>query len=175
VSRGGIFLGKWCSSFAGSSDGKMNVQSACALNTRYIYIATDNKNTPCARSSNHVAYTAMEFTSIQNAKFVTRFANHINNCILINNSVRNLALTRCAFPALALRMSDSWAVWPLALSGNKRRFRGLIAESAADEWYNDIPATGDLCVLRVLLNRKLFRRWNSQFTGEGVEEGREGP
>jgi hypothetical protein len=23
---GGIFLGKWCSTFAGSSDGKMNVQ-----------------------------------------------------------------------------------------------------------------------------------------------------
>jgi hypothetical protein len=35
VPRGGIFLGKWRSSFAGSSDGKMNVQSACALNTRY--------------------------------------------------------------------------------------------------------------------------------------------
>jgi hypothetical protein len=35
VPRGGIFLGKWRSSFAGSSDRKMNVQSACALNTRY--------------------------------------------------------------------------------------------------------------------------------------------
>jgi hypothetical protein len=33
----GIFLGKWRSSFAGSSDGKMNVQSACALNTWYKY------------------------------------------------------------------------------------------------------------------------------------------
>jgi hypothetical protein len=33
VPRGGIFLGKWRSSFAGSPDGKMNVQSACALNT----------------------------------------------------------------------------------------------------------------------------------------------
>jgi hypothetical protein len=31
--------GKWRSSFAGSSDGKMNVQSACALNTRYLNIA----------------------------------------------------------------------------------------------------------------------------------------
>jgi hypothetical protein len=31
VPRGGIFLGKWRSTFAGSSDGKMNVQSACAL------------------------------------------------------------------------------------------------------------------------------------------------
>jgi hypothetical protein len=30
---GGIFLGKWHSTFVGSSDGKMNVQSACALNT----------------------------------------------------------------------------------------------------------------------------------------------
>jgi hypothetical protein len=29
--RGGIFLDKWLSSFAGNSDGKMNVQSACAL------------------------------------------------------------------------------------------------------------------------------------------------
>jgi hypothetical protein len=36
VPRGGIFLGKWRSSFARSSDGKMNAQSACALNTRYI-------------------------------------------------------------------------------------------------------------------------------------------
>jgi hypothetical protein len=36
VPRGGIFLDKWRSSFAGSSDGKVNVQSACALNTRYI-------------------------------------------------------------------------------------------------------------------------------------------
>jgi hypothetical protein len=33
--RSDIFLGKWRSSFAGCSDGKMNVQSACALNTRY--------------------------------------------------------------------------------------------------------------------------------------------
>jgi hypothetical protein len=33
VLRGSIFLGKWRSSFAGSSDGKMNVQSACAPNT----------------------------------------------------------------------------------------------------------------------------------------------
>jgi hypothetical protein len=38
VPRGGIFLGKWRSSVAGSSDGKMNVQSACALNTQYIHI-----------------------------------------------------------------------------------------------------------------------------------------
>jgi hypothetical protein len=35
VPRGGIFLGKWRGSFAGSSNGKMNVQPACALNTRY--------------------------------------------------------------------------------------------------------------------------------------------
>jgi hypothetical protein len=35
VPRGGIFLDKWQSSFEGSSDGRMNVQSACALNTRY--------------------------------------------------------------------------------------------------------------------------------------------
>jgi hypothetical protein len=38
VPRGGIFLGKWRSSFVGSSDGKMNVQSACALNTLYITV-----------------------------------------------------------------------------------------------------------------------------------------
>jgi hypothetical protein len=38
VPRGGIFLGKWRSSFAGNSDGKMNIQSACALNTRYTMI-----------------------------------------------------------------------------------------------------------------------------------------
>jgi hypothetical protein len=31
----GIFLGKWRSPFVGSSDGKKNVQSACALNTQY--------------------------------------------------------------------------------------------------------------------------------------------
>jgi hypothetical protein len=36
--RGGIFLGKWRSSFAGSSDGKMNVQSACALNNYTVYV-----------------------------------------------------------------------------------------------------------------------------------------
>jgi hypothetical protein len=34
VPGGRIFLGKWRSYFAGSSDGKMNVQSACTLNTR---------------------------------------------------------------------------------------------------------------------------------------------
>jgi hypothetical protein len=38
VPRGGSFLGKWRSSFAGSSDGKMNVQRDCPLNTRYITI-----------------------------------------------------------------------------------------------------------------------------------------
>jgi hypothetical protein len=46
VQRGGIFLSKWRSSFAGSFDGKMNVQSACALehpigfNTLTIYRQT---------------------------------------------------------------------------------------------------------------------------------------
>jgi hypothetical protein len=34
--RGGIFLGKWRSSFAENSSGKMDVQSACALNTRAL-------------------------------------------------------------------------------------------------------------------------------------------
>jgi hypothetical protein len=37
VPRGGIFLGKWRSSFAGNFDGKMNVQLTCALNTRCIH------------------------------------------------------------------------------------------------------------------------------------------
>jgi hypothetical protein len=32
--RGGIFLGKWRSFFSGSFGCKMNIQSACALNTR---------------------------------------------------------------------------------------------------------------------------------------------
>jgi hypothetical protein len=41
VPRGGIFLGKWRGSFAGSSGGKMNVQSACDLNTRYIQNGLD--------------------------------------------------------------------------------------------------------------------------------------
>jgi hypothetical protein len=41
VPRGGIVLGKWRSSFAGSSDGKMNIQSACALSTYLYYPATD--------------------------------------------------------------------------------------------------------------------------------------
>jgi hypothetical protein len=35
VPHGGSFLGKWRSSFAGNSDGKMNVQSACTQNTRH--------------------------------------------------------------------------------------------------------------------------------------------
>jgi hypothetical protein len=38
---GAILLANWRSTFAGSSDGKMNVQSAYTLNTRYIlYILT---------------------------------------------------------------------------------------------------------------------------------------
>jgi hypothetical protein len=44
VPRGGIFLGKWLSSFAGRSDGKMNAQSACALNTRYLRTPNSNPN-----------------------------------------------------------------------------------------------------------------------------------
>jgi hypothetical protein len=35
VPPGGIFLGKWRCTFAGSSEVKMNVKSACALNTLY--------------------------------------------------------------------------------------------------------------------------------------------
>jgi hypothetical protein len=40
VRRGGIFLDKWRSSFIGSSDGKMNVQSSCVLNTLYMFSIT---------------------------------------------------------------------------------------------------------------------------------------
>jgi hypothetical protein len=49
--RGGIFLGKWRSIFAGGSDGKMNVQSACALNILYIpiIILPNVKNIPVER------------------------------------------------------------------------------------------------------------------------------
>jgi hypothetical protein len=38
VPRGGIFIGKWRSTFAGSSDGKMSVQSDCALNILYVCV-----------------------------------------------------------------------------------------------------------------------------------------
>jgi hypothetical protein len=38
VLHSGIFLGKWRSSFAGSSNSKINVQSACALNTQYVLL-----------------------------------------------------------------------------------------------------------------------------------------
>jgi hypothetical protein len=36
VPRGGIFLSNWRSTFAGSSDGKINAQSTCALNIRHF-------------------------------------------------------------------------------------------------------------------------------------------
>jgi hypothetical protein len=65
VPRGGIFLGKWSSSFAGNSDGRMNVQLACALNTRYnltwIHVnfslslephSLDNKTSPVSANLN---------------------------------------------------------------------------------------------------------------------------
>jgi hypothetical protein len=45
VPRGGIFFGKWRSSFAGSSDGKMNVHSACSLNTRHISFFSQQSRT----------------------------------------------------------------------------------------------------------------------------------
>jgi hypothetical protein len=40
VPHGGIFVGKWRSTFIGSSGGKMNVQSACVLDTRYKKLLT---------------------------------------------------------------------------------------------------------------------------------------
>jgi hypothetical protein len=45
VPWGGIFLYKWRSSFSRSSDGEINVQSACALNTRYILTFYGNRRT----------------------------------------------------------------------------------------------------------------------------------
>jgi hypothetical protein len=36
--HGGIFLGKWHSIFTGSSDGKLNVQSAYVLNILYFRV-----------------------------------------------------------------------------------------------------------------------------------------
>jgi hypothetical protein len=41
VPHGGIFLGKWRSSLAGRSGGRMKVQAACVLNIRYN-LDTDN-------------------------------------------------------------------------------------------------------------------------------------
>jgi hypothetical protein len=35
VPRGGMILGKWRSCFQGNSESKLNIQSACAMNTRY--------------------------------------------------------------------------------------------------------------------------------------------
>jgi hypothetical protein len=40
VPHSGIFIAKCHSCFAGSSDGKMNVQSACALNTQYVLVSS---------------------------------------------------------------------------------------------------------------------------------------
>jgi hypothetical protein len=45
VPRGGIFFGKWRSSFAGNSDGKINVQSACALNKQALQHKSRNAQT----------------------------------------------------------------------------------------------------------------------------------
>jgi hypothetical protein len=61
VPRGGIFLGKWCSSFAGSSDGKMNVPSACALNTRYKAMT----------SSFHIPSSSLLTNHFINRSFIT--------------------------------------------------------------------------------------------------------
>jgi hypothetical protein len=46
VLHSGIFLGKWHNAFAGSSDSKMNVQSACALITQYNYLLTYTELSP---------------------------------------------------------------------------------------------------------------------------------
>jgi hypothetical protein len=44
VPRGGIFLGKWRSSFARRPDGKMNALTACFLNTRLLNNGSANKH-----------------------------------------------------------------------------------------------------------------------------------
>jgi hypothetical protein len=46
VPSGGIFLGKWRSSFVENSDGKMNVQSVCALNKILIGKPEGKRDTP---------------------------------------------------------------------------------------------------------------------------------
>jgi hypothetical protein len=66
----GIFLNKWHNSFRGNSDGKMNVQSACTLNTRYLSIYMEGpreimKNLRIASfkteiQEKHVLYTRVE-------------------------------------------------------------------------------------------------------------------
>jgi hypothetical protein len=56
VPHSGIFLGKCRSVFAGNSDGKMNVQSACALNTRYNEIFATLRHHPQC-SFNHCPLT----------------------------------------------------------------------------------------------------------------------
>jgi hypothetical protein len=38
VPRGGLFLGKWRSTFAGSSDSKINVRTTCTQNILYMSI-----------------------------------------------------------------------------------------------------------------------------------------
>jgi hypothetical protein len=49
--RGGIFLGKWRSTFAGNSNGKMNAKSAYALNTRYMSLLALNISTLFSKQS----------------------------------------------------------------------------------------------------------------------------
>jgi hypothetical protein len=56
VPRGDILLGKWRSSFAENSDGKMNVQSACALNTRYMDITSSKKNSITSSDNSELAH-----------------------------------------------------------------------------------------------------------------------
>jgi hypothetical protein len=69
VPRDGIFLGKWRNAFAGNSDGKMNVQSACALNngnklyfTRNVYGQRVNKRGHFARFELFTAVTMKNVT-----------------------------------------------------------------------------------------------------------------
>jgi hypothetical protein len=50
--RCGIFLGKWRSSFAGKSGGKMNVQTACALNILYIHSFINGSKALCWAMAN---------------------------------------------------------------------------------------------------------------------------
>jgi PBP1b-binding outer membrane lipoprotein LpoB len=54
--RGGIFLDKWRRSFAGNSDGKMNVQSAWALNSS---VCSERKMKQCSKEKS-ISYKRKE-------------------------------------------------------------------------------------------------------------------
>jgi hypothetical protein len=98
VPHGSIFLGKWRSTFAGSSDGKMNVQLACTLNTLYIHSFQMRPLRFCTFIGFGVCFTADATLLLKE----TRSREiHNSNCresiILINlmaNSAKSIHLVR---------------------------------------------------------------------------------